>query len=95
MFNIFAHSQDQHTGETSELYHTFTQPVSSVAIYIVAMVVLYLIFSAYFPKAMFPIIMAVNLLIGIFFFSVVPVVSILAISVGLLSALVVSLVLIS
>ncbi len=95
VLQIMAHAEELHDATTSELEHTLTSPAVSVPLFIVLNIVIFQVVSRYKKTATIPVLLGVNLLIGVLSYDAMPVVSILAISIGITSALVTSLTLLA
>ena len=87
---LFAHGDEFHSENTSELEHTLTSGFVAVPLFILLLGAVYYLMTHTF-KLKLPhtllVIMAVNFIVGVLTFSLVPAVSVLAITFGILLAL--------
>ena len=95
LFQLFAHGEDFHDAATSELEHLLTSAPVALPLYLILNIAVFYGVKKYKKEMIMPSLFAVNLLIGVLSFELVPVVSIIAITVGITMALFVTLTLLS
>ncbi len=95
LIQLLAHSDDLHTSTTSDLEHTLTSTPVALPFYIILNIVVFQALKRFKKSLLLPTMLGMNLLIGLLSFELVPVVSIIAITAGIASALLVSLALIA
>ncbi len=94
-FQQFAHSEDLHDTATSDLEHLLTSAPVAVPLFIVVNILLFQLTTKYKKSATLPALLGFNLLVGVLSFDTVPAVSIIAITAGITSALLISLTLLA
>ena len=88
---LFAHSEDLHSADTSQLEHLLTSAEVALPLYVAANLLLFVVLRKYRKSAIMPAILGLNLVAGVMSYSAVPAVSVAAITVGIASALLISL----
>lgn len=94
MHQYLAHTEDLHTANTSTLVHSVTEPYVAVPLFVAAAVVLFLILRRLFGlqiDRVFLILLALFLVSGVATYSLVPAVSIVSLTAGIVLALFLSL----
>ena len=92
---LFSHAEDLHDAATSGLEHTLTQPLVAIPIYLILVNVIFMTLRHYKKSAVLPVLLAFNLIVGVVSYALVPAVSIMAITAGIVMALAVTLSLLS
>jgi hypothetical protein len=87
----FAHAEELHTQSTSGLVHTITEPAVAVPLYILVLLISFYGLKTYKKSLLLPVMLILNFCAGIAFYSLVPTVSIIGITLGIMLALVVAL----
>ena len=88
---FFAHADELHDAATSSAEHTLTQPAVAVPLYLLIGVLLYFVLNTYKKTALLPVLLTYNFLCGLMLYSLVPAISIISLSVGIVLALIVAL----
>jgi len=89
--HFFSHAEELHSAETSEFEHILAQPAVAIPLYLLVGLAIYTVFSTYKKGGVLPGLLIYNLLCGLLLYNLVPVISIVALTIGMALALIVAL----